>query len=171
MLLYDSKIKLKLLLLTLMISIAFGANSEELPLRLQVALISKIIAMEHNLAQKKEVTIYVLNAPKVFDILKDDVGFKIGNSILSRLDFGKVLPEVKYDVLYIGSYTQEASAVKYAEKTRTLSLYPIINGMQKIGSLGLGIKSGKPMFLLDLEQSESEGLHWNSKILKIAQLK
>jgi len=43
--------------------------------------------------------------------------------------------------------------------------------MQKIGSLGLGIKSGKPMFLLDLEQSESEGLHWNSKILKIAQLK
>lgn len=145
--------------------------AEELPIRMQVSLMSKIVSMEQNLAQKEDISIYVLGAPKIYNLLKNGIGFKIGNSILKHVESGINLPEKKYDVIYIGDFNKEVDAVEYAKRHNVMSLYPMIAGMKQIGSLGLGIKSGKPKFLLDLEQSESENLRWNAKILKVSQLK
>jgi hypothetical protein len=147
------------------------AHSEELPIRLQVALMSKIVTMEKNISVKDKVSIYVLGAPKIYNLLKNDIGFKIGNGILTVVDYGDDLPEKRYDIIYIGSFEHESRAVEYAKQHDVMSLYPMIAGMNNAGSLGLGIKSGKPKFLLNLGQSEAESLHWNAKILKVAQLK
>lgn len=159
------------IMLLLLSFVHLSSLAEELPIRLQVALMSKIVGMERNLAQKEYISIYVLDAPKVYLLLKNDTGFKMGNSTLQKVEQGENLPSVKYDIIYIGSYLKEASAIEYAKTHDVMSLYPMIAGMKQIGSLGLGIKSGKPKFLLDLSQSEAENLQWNAKILKVAQLK
>jgi len=167
----QNKIIAKVMLFVLFSLCSLSIIAEELPIRLQVALMSKIVAMEQNLAKKEELSIYILGASKIYDLMKNDIGFKIGNSTLAVLEQGNTLPQKKYDVIYIGDFSLEAAAVEYAERYDVMSLYPIIVGMKKTGSLGLGIKSGKPRFLLDLEQSEAENLRWNAKILKVAQLK
>ncbi len=160
----------KLILISLF-SCPLISVAEELPVRLQVALISKIVAMEHNLAAKREISIYVLGAPKIYELLKHDIGFPIGNSILTAVDQGDMPPDKAYDIIYIGAFAAKAPAMEYAQNFNAMSLYPQITGKNQPGSLGLGIKSGKPTFYLDLEQSEAENLHWNAKIIKLAQLK
>ncbi|GLX79221.1 hypothetical protein tinsulaeT_25610 [Thalassotalea insulae] len=161
-------------LATLFLFSALAVNNctaEELPIRLQVALMSKIVAMEHNLATKQKISIFVLGAPKVFELLQQDIGFQMGNSKLVAVDQGDRPPEKQYDVIYIGAFAENKQAMAYAKRYNVMSLYPKIAGKTQIGSLGLGIKSGKPTFYLDLEQSEAENLHWNAKIIKLAQLK
>jgi len=149
----------------------FVVIAEELPARLQVALMSKIIAMENNLATKPDISIYVLDAPKITKLLRAEVGLKIGHTRLKKVDTGTEIPKVKYDIIYIGSFVQEEAAVEYAIKNNVMSLYPIIEGMKNSGSLGLGIKSGRPTFLLNIGQSRDEGLDWNPTILKVASTK
>jgi len=149
----------------------FSSFTEELPARLQVALMSKIIAMENNLAAKSDISIYVLDAPKITKLLQSEVGLKIGYSRLIKVDNGKKIPKMKYDIIYIGSFSQEEAAVDYAIRHNVMSLYPIIEGMHNSGSLGLGIKSGRPTFLLNIGQSKDEGLDWNPAILKVASTK
>jgi hypothetical protein len=161
---------IKLCLVSSFITSSLRLSAEELPSRLQVALMSKIVAMELKLAKKQEITIFVLNAERIFELLNANVGFQIGNSILLKVDKGSELPKEKYDVIYIGSFSQEQLALDYSSENNALSLYPMGAGLENKGSLGLGIKSGKPMFLLNLNQSETEDLHWNSTILKVAQL-
>jgi len=163
--------KCKLTIIFVLMLLPLTLPAEELPIRLQVALISKIVAMEHNLNKKSEISIYVLDAPRISLLLEENIGFNFGNGTLAVVDRGNALPDKKYDVIYIGSYTQELAATNYANKYDVMSLYPIVAGMRNKGSLGLGIKSGKPTFLLDLAQSESEKLNWSSKILKVANLK
>ena len=145
--------------------------AEELPAKLQVALMQKIIAMENNLAAKQEVSIYVLDAPKILRLLEREVGLQLGSSKLVKVDTGTTVPEEKYDVIYIGSSAKEKHAVEYAIENQVLTLYPIIEGMNNIGSLGLGIKSGRPTFLLNIGQSRAEGLDWNPAILKVSSTK
>jgi hypothetical protein len=166
-----NQILLWLVIMFAAINITTSVLAEELPARLQVALMSKIIAMENNLATKVEITIYVLDAPKINDLLKSEVGLKIGRTILKKVDAGKNVPKEKYDVIYIGSLSQQQMAVAYATENSVMSLYPIIDGMDNLGSLGLGIKSGKPTFLLNIGQSKSEGLTWNPAILKVSATK
>jgi len=166
-----SSLLIKFCLMSSLITSPFILSAEELPSRLQVALMSKIVAMELNLAKKQEITIFVLNAERIFELLSANVGFQIGNSILLKVDQGSEIPKDKYDVIYIGSFSQEQLALDYSSTNNALSLYPMGAGLENNGSLGLGIKSGKPTFLLNLNQSEAENLHWNSTILKVAKLK
>ena len=145
-------------------------NSEELPAKLQVALMSKIFAMESKLAKQKNISIFVLNAPRIYELLVADIGFKMGNSILLKVDKGNDIPTNKYDIIYIGSFNKESLAINYTAKNKVMSLYPVIKGMKNYGSLGLGIKSGKPLFLLNLHQSQAENLNWNPTILRVARI-
>ena len=152
----------------LLICLCASLPAEELPGRLQVALMSKIFAMESGTASKQNLTIYVLDAPEIALLLKSEIGFHMGSATLTRVEAGKDIPTEAFDVIYIGSISLQDDAAQYAKQHHALSLYPIINGMQAKGSLGLGIKSGKPTFLLNLQQSEYEGLNWHSTIVKLA---
>ncbi|MFK5895141.1 MAG: hypothetical protein QM504_18155 [Pseudomonadota bacterium] len=162
---------LKLFWLLSALSITNITSSEELPTRLQVALMQKIITLENNLASKTEISIYVLDAPKISQLLGSGVGLKLGNATLKKVDSGKNIPNKKYDVIYIGSLSKEKTAIKYAVKNKIMSLYPIIDGMNNLGSLGLGIKSGRPTFLLNIGESKAEGLNWDPAILRVSTIK
>jgi len=152
----------------LLFLISVNVNAEELPTKLQVALMQKIIAMEQNLASKKTISIYILDAPHIFNLLSPEVGFKYGNAILQTVEQGTTIPNKKYDVIYIGSIADEEQAVNYATKYSSLSLYPMLTGMNNLGSLGLGIRSGRPIFLLNLSQSSAENLQWLPAILRLS---
>jgi len=162
---------LKASLLLLLITPKFLIASEELPPKLQVALMNKIMGLEKNLASRETISIYILDSPEVAKLLTAEVGKKMGRSVLEKVDVGDSVPERKYDVIYYGNALREDAAIKYAESNNSLSLYPNIDGMKNLGTLGLGIKSGKPTFLLNLMQSKAEELDWNPAILKVAATK
>ena len=153
------------------LTISLNIFAEELPAKLQVALMNKIIGLENSLANKDSITIYVLDSPEIAKLLKAEVGKKVGRSVLEKVDVGDSLPAQKYDVIYYGNPLKEDAAIEYAVKNGSLSLYPNIVSMKNMGSLGLGIKSGKPTFLLNLVQSKAENLNWNPAILKVADTK
>ena len=117
---------------------------------------------------RAEVTVFILESPRIADILIKKIGRKIGNTTLKKVASGKQVPNEHFDVIYIGNPLKAEQALAYSSNSRAMSIYPDSDKMSVRGTLGIGIKSGKPIFLLNLKMSKMEGLVWDPAIISVA---
>lgn len=142
---------------------------QDAPADVTAAMLIKVIAFETHIANKGEISIYILDAPAVADELQSGVEKPIGKSILKSIQSGNKLPEHPPTLLYIGDPDHLETAIQYTQKNKILSVTGKPDLVKKGVALGFGVGSdGKPKILLNLSSSVKESLDWNPAILKIA---
>jgi hypothetical protein len=148
------------------------AQSEEAPPNVTAALIVKLAVFEKNLSgSEKDVTIYVMCAPKVAKEFKKGIGKKIGKATLKNVVEGKGLPDTKPSFFYVGNGSKVKEAIKYTRSNKIPSVTGLPQLVREGVTLGIGIsKDGKPEIFLNLYSSAEEELNWNPAIMKIAKI-
>ncbi|SFC75896.1 YfiR family protein [Pseudoalteromonas denitrificans] len=150
--------------------ISCSLRATELPASLQVVLISKILTFEHSTSHKKEVSIFVLGAPKIYQAFNKLKMKGYGDISINQLEIGAKLPEKSFNIIYVGDGDLIDDAVRYAAKNSTLLVAPNTNWVKKGITVAIGTKDGRPHFYLNLATSTASGLKWDDKILKVAEL-
>ncbi len=148
------------------------AQNKSAPAQLTAAFIIKLAAFEKNLSgSEKDITIYVMGAPKIAKEFKKGIGKKIGKTILKNIVEGKRLPNTKPSILYVGNSSKLKEALKYTRSNKIPSVTGIPKLVNEGVTLGIGIgKDGKPEIFLNLASSAEEELNWNPAIMKIAKI-
>ncbi|MCD4691787.1 MAG: YfiR/HmsC family protein [Calditrichales bacterium] len=148
------------------------AQIKSAPAQLTAAFIIKLAAFEKNLSgSEKDITIYVMGAPKVAKEFKKGIGKKIGKATLKNVVEGKRLPNTDPSILYVGNSSKLKEALKYTRSNKILSVTGVPKLVKEGVTLGIGIgKDGKPEIFLNLASSAEEELNWNPAIMKVAKI-
>ena len=166
------------LALALVLSSAPRALAEEMSnLDLASRIFLKILLLDRELASKTSyrVVVGVIGsdaAHRAFSALR-------GHFLDQSHDF--VLADVvHYDsldadsprptVLYVGPDASPEEVTAFTRKNSVLSVTTVGEYLERGVSVGLTVENGKPRVVLNLLNSNREGLHWDSKMLKISRV-
>ena len=149
---------------------SFSLRATELPASLQVVLISKILSFEHSSSHKKQVSIFVLGSPKIYQAFNKLKIKSYGDIGINQLEIGASLPKKIFNIVYVGDESQIEAAVCYAAKNNALLVAPNTQWVKKGITVAIGTKDGRPHFYLNLATSAASGLKWDQKILKVAEI-
>lgn len=139
----------------------------ELPANMQVVLLSKLLQYEQSLSDKSTISIFVINNEPIyqaFNLLKA----KQQNQQLGKITFGNQLPNVAYDIVYLHPSISLNEALIYSIKYKTLLISNDTERVKEGVTLGLGVKSGRPMFFINKKSSDAAGVLWAPSVLSIA---
>ena len=73
-------------------------------------------------------------------------------------------------LLYVGPGADLAAVSAFTQRNRVLSVTTVQDFLRRGVSVGLAIEGGKPRVVLNLINSNREGLRWDSKMLKISRV-
>ncbi|MBW2416020.1 MAG: YfiR family protein [Deltaproteobacteria bacterium] len=73
-------------------------------------------------------------------------------------------------LLYVGPHATPEEVTPFTRRHGVLSVTTVHDYLDRGVTLGLAIEKGKPRVILNLLNSDHEGLHWNSKMLKISRV-
>ena len=73
-------------------------------------------------------------------------------------------------LLYVGPHAKPEEVTKFTRRHGVLSVTTVGDYVNRGITLGIAIEKGKPRVVLNLLNSDREGLHWNSKMLKISRV-
>jgi hypothetical protein len=137
-------------------------------------VIVHIAGYEKTMSQKTGgISVYVMNAPRVAAELKNHLGQKIGNNMLSMVIEGSDLPRQKPEIIYAGdlSSPEAEKVVRYARRQKILSVSGKPAIISKGITLGIGASPQKNLeILINLTAALSEGLDWNAEVMNIARM-
>lgn len=167
-----------LLLVLLFVSPASGNDAREMPnLDLASRIFLKILLLDRELETK------TLNRVVVGVIGSDDAHRAFAALRGQKLDQHQpfVLEEVvRYDslenvsrrltVLYVGPEADPEKVSAFTQRHDVLSVTTVNDFLRRGISVGLAIEDGKPRVVLNLINSDREGLRWNAKMLKISRV-
>lgn len=149
---------------------SFSLSATELPASLQVVLISKILSFEHSSSHKKQVSIFVLGSPKIYQAFNKLKIKNYGEISINQLEIGASLPKKSFNIIYVGDEKKIEAAVRYAEQNNALLVAPNTQWVKKGITVAIGTKDGRPHFYINLATSAASGLKWDQKILKVAEI-
>ena len=149
---------------------SFSLRATELPASLQVVLISKILSFEHSSSHKKQVSIFVLGSPKIYQAFNKLKIKNYGEISINQLEIGASLPKKSFNIIYVGDETKIEEAVRYAAQNNALLVAPNTQWVKKGVTVAIGTKDGRPHFYINLATSAASGLKWDQKILKVAEI-
>jgi hypothetical protein len=154
-----------------------GLAGEMSNLDLASRIFLKILLLDRELASKtsNHVVVGVIGsdaAHRAFSALR-------GQRLDQSQDF--VLSDVvRYDslssksrrptVIYVGADASPEEVTAFTRKYGVLSVTTVAEYLERGVSVGLSIEDGKPRVVLNLINSDHEGLRWNSKMLKISRV-
>lgn len=141
------------------------AAPQAAPAKLQAALIMKLLPYYSNLGNK-EVSIHVVGADDVANILKAHVGKSIGSAKLVNITTGDT-PAAGSSVVYVGK--DASSNTSWTQANKALSITGNPDFVTQGVTLGIGMEAAKPKIFLNLTSSKAEGADWNPAILKVAE--
>lgn len=134
---------------------------------LQVVMLAKILMYEKNYRRSGSATVYVIAAPKVADAFSKLIGETSGHIDIKAVGSGEMLPEQRFDLIYVNDLKYVAKAKAYAEKYGSVLVTGKKSLVEKGITLGTSAEKGRPRFYLNLTSSFSADLDWEPKILAI----
>lgn len=170
---------LSLVLALVLCSTPHATADEMTNLDLASRIFLKILLLDRELASKTSNRVIV-------GVIGSDAAHRAFSALRGqRLDQSKdfVLHDVvRYDsleevsrkpsptVLYVGPDAEPEQVTKFTREHSVLSVTTIDEYLARGVSVGLTIEEGKPRVVLNLVNSNREGLRWNSKMLKISRV-
>jgi hypothetical protein len=153
---------------------ALPARAEGVDVDLASKIILKIMMLDQDLAKKTggKIEIGVIGSPEALAAFTKLKGSAIDKD--SAISVGEVVaydslpPGQKPTIVFVGEGADPAAVTKYTRGNRVLSVTNVSSFVDKGVTLGVGLENNKPKVLLNLTGSESEGMNWDPKILKIS---
>ncbi len=170
---------------------ALCAQEMVVPVKLQLALLLKVLTYDRNLKQRagdelviaicyqQEYEKSVKTKDELLKMIKASPVDKIENIPLrfSSIDIGEndlatALSKDDVDVLYLTPLRdvsiQRIAAVSRDRKTRTLT--GVTDYVKSGLAVGIGLKEGKPLIIINLPAAKAEGADFSSQLLKLAKV-
>jgi len=190
-----SRIGMHRVVLTIMLvffwTTALCAQEMVVPVKLQLALLLKVLTYDRNLKQRagdelviaicyqQEYEKSVKTKDELLKMIKASPVDKIENIPLrfSSIDIGEndlatALSKDDVDVLYLTPLRdvsiQRIAAVSRDRKTRTLT--GVTDYVKSGLAVGIGLKEGKPLIIINLPAAKAEGADFSSQLLKLAKV-
>jgi hypothetical protein len=154
--------------------VSVPARAQEVDVDLASKIILKIMMLDQDLQKKTggKIEIGVIGSPEAVQAFTRLKGSAIDKD--SSISVGEVVafdalpPGQKPTIVFVGSAADPAAVTKYTRGNRVLSVTNVSGFVDKGVTLGVGLENNKPKVLLNLTGSESEGMNWDPKILKIS---
>ena len=167
-----SSVRLSLAIITILATTVGQTYTQtaETPADIVAPLLVKLAGFEKNISGSgKDLSIYIMGSPSMYEEMGDKIGSKIGNSTIANVMSGADLPIIQPAILYLGNPAKAEEAIKYTQSKMILSVTGIPDLVSQGITLGIGNNEGdKPSVLLNMTSSKEEKLVWNPAILKIA---
>jgi hypothetical protein len=190
-----SKIGIRRAVLTIMLVLLWTttlyAQEMVVPVKLQLALLLKVLTFDRNLNQRagdelviaicyqqeydrsvkvKDEILSVMQASPVDKI--GDLPLRFSSIDMGKSDLEKAISKEDVDVLYFTPLRdvslQTIASVSRAKKTLTLTGVPdyVKSGL----AVGIGTKEEKPLIIINLPAAKAEGADFSSQLLKLAEV-
>lgn len=159
---------------TLLFALPHIARAEQVDPELASKIILKILVLDTELQAKTSgsVRIAVIGSSGAFDAFKALKGSPIDKDkgfLVSDVESLEALPpSSKPTIVFVGEGADPSSVTAYTRKHHVLSVTNVPSYVEQGVTLGIGIENNRPKVILNLTGSESEGLNWDAKILKIS---
>ncbi|MCP4581526.1 MAG: YfiR family protein [candidate division Zixibacteria bacterium] len=167
-----SSVRLSLVIIFLLITAVAQtlAQTAETPADVVTPLLIKLAGFEKNISgNEKDLSVYIMGSPSMYEKFGDKIGTKIGNATIANVMSGVDLPIIQPAILYLGDPSKAEEAIQYTRSKQILSVTGIPDLVSRGITLGIGEgENGKPSVLLNMSSSKEEKLVWNPAILKIA---
>ena len=156
------------------LAVAHGAGAQTVDVELASKIIVKIMTLDQDLLKKTggKLEIGVIGSPEAvaaFTKLKGSAIDKDASvSIAEVTAYESMPPSSKPTLIFVGEKADPAAVTKYTRGNQILSVTNVASFVERGVTLGIEMENDKPKVLLNLTSSESEGLNWDPKILKIS---
>ncbi len=166
------------------------AQQIDVPVKVQIPLFFKILSFDRTLkyTADKEVILGVVYQGRnkysrsvkeeVEDYLSENAGY-IGNYPakavyidLDRNDLSAVLSKYRFAAVYVAPLRvyDVNDIISLTRGGGILSITGVTEYVEKGVSVGIGLKSDKPMILMNLRSAKAEGADFSSQLLKLAKI-
>jgi hypothetical protein len=147
----------------------FAVRPAPLPLsaNLQAVLLAKILMYEKSYKASSGVSVYVVNSLPISEAFSKLIGESADHIGIKSVYSGSVLPQKRYDLIYLNDLSMVDEAKKYASKYRSVLITGKKELVERGVTLGTSAENGRPKFYLNLTASFSAELDWEPKILTI----
>jgi hypothetical protein len=156
------------------LGLALAASAQNVDVDLASKIIVKIMLLDQDLQKKTggKLQIGVIGSPQAveaFTRLKGSAVDKDASvSISDVIAYDSMPPASKPTLIFVGEGADPAVVTKYTRGNQILSVTNVASFVERGVTLGIELENNKPKVLLNLTSSESEGLNWDPKILKIS---
>lgn len=156
------------------LGLALVAQAQTVDVELASKIIVKIMMLDQDLQKKTggKLEIGVIGSPQAvaaFTKLKGSAIDKDASvSITEVIAYDSMPPSAKPTLIFVGEGADPAVVTKYTRGNQILSVTNVASFVERGVTLGIEMENNKPKVLLNLTSSESEGLNWDPKILKIS---
>ncbi len=156
------------------LGMALASVAQTVDVELASKIIVKIMMLDQDLQKKTggKLEIGVIGSPEAvaaFTKLKGSAIDKDASvSITDVTAYEAMPPSSKPTLIFVGEGADPAVVTKYTRGNQILSVTNVASFVERGVTLGIEMEGNKPKVLLNLTSSESEGLNWDPKILKIS---
>ena len=156
------------------LGLALASGAQTVDVELASKIIVKIVMLDQDLLKKTggKLEIGVIGSPEAvaaFTRLKGSAIDKDASvSISDVIAYESMPPASKPTLIFVGEGADPAVVTKYTRGNQILSVTNVATFVERGVTLGIEMENNKPKVLLNLTSSESEGLNWDPKILKIS---
>lgn len=133
-------------------------------------LFSMACVFNKTLSAKSEVSVYIYKDDGVTTAMKSFEGQKVGSVILKEVASGSDLPASQPDILFIGDKDKSEALITYCNENAVLCLTSEPDIVKEGASLGVTLKGGKAMLLLNPKGVAAQKQSFNPAIMKIAKV-
>lgn len=156
------------------LALSLATRAEDVDVDLASKILLKIMMLDLDLQKKTggAIEIGVIGSPQAVAAFTKLQGLAIDRE--SSVFVGNVVaydalpPSRKPTFIFVGAGADPALVTKYTRENRVLSVTNVTSFVERGVTLGVEMQNDKPKVLLNLTSSESEGLNWDPKILKIS---
>ena len=156
------------------LALALASRAQTVDVELASKIIVKVMLLDQDLQKKTggKLEIGVIGSPEAvaaFTKLKGSAIDKDASvSITDVIAYDSMPPRAKPTLIFVGEGADPAVVTKYTRGNQILSVTNVASFVERGVTLGIEMENNKPQVLLNLTSSESEGLNWDPKILKIS---
>lgn len=159
------------LILVILATQLFAGDFKKASNKVAVSLLVKVLSFEKRLSITDEISIFVLKNHELAEAFITARGEKIGHGTITEIISGTKLPRRKPSIICIGADVDVGEVTDYTRKNEVMSITVIPDMVEDGVSLGVGVgDDNKPKIVLNLAASKSEGLEWNTAIMKSAKI-
>ena len=153
------------------------AADELISLDLATRIFLKILLLDRELESKtsNRIVVGVIGSDAAHDAFSALRGQRIDKSrafvVADVVRYETLGPESRAPtLLYVGRGAKPEEVTKFTRRHGVLSVTTVEDYVNRGVTIGLTIENGKPRVILNLLNSKREGMHWNSKMLRISRV-
>ena len=133
-------------------------------------LFSMVCVFNKTISEKGEVSAYIYKDDAVLNAMKSFQGQKLGNVILKSVTGGNDIPASAPDMLFIGNADKAADLISFCNSNSVLCMTANPDVVNSGAAIGVTVKDGKAMLLLNPQGVADQNQSFNPAIMKIAKV-